>query len=135
MSTDAKRDIESLKTTIVGLESHSRRAETPAGRRSLPPDDEPESWRSVSVSEPSTWDDWDDDPYEEVVAEIEVTPRSRILARVYEWHLELRFDIRVFAQRKDGSWGPTKRGLSVRKEKLPDLVKAVQKLVEAATSK
>jgi hypothetical protein len=97
--------------------------------------DASEGWRSVSVAEASTWDDWDDDPYEEVVAEIEVSPRSRILARVYEWRSELRFDIRVFAQRKDGSWGPTKRGLSVPKEKLPDLVKAVQKLVEAATSK
>jgi hypothetical protein len=96
--------------------------------------DTTERWRSVSVAEASTWDDWDDDPYEEVVAEIEVTPRSRILARVYEWRLELRFDIRVFAQRKDGSWGPTKRGLSVPKENLPDLLAAMQKLLEASDS-
>jgi hypothetical protein len=96
--------------------------------------DASERWRSVSVAEASTWDEWDDDRYEEVVAEIEVTPRSRILARVYEWRLELRFDIRVFAQRKDGSWGPTKRGLSVPKEKLPDLLQAVQKLLEASES-
>lgn len=96
--------------------------------------DAPERWRSVSVAEASTWDDWDDAPYEEVVAEIEVTPRSRILARVYEWHLELRFDIRVFAQRKDGSWGPTKRGLSVPTEKLPELLAAVQALIEASSN-
>ena len=96
--------------------------------------DESEGWRSVSVAEASTWDEWDDDPYEEVVAEIEITPRSRILARVYEWRLELRFDIRVFAQRQDGSWGPTKRGLSVPKEKLPDLLQAVQKLLAASES-
>jgi hypothetical protein len=96
--------------------------------------DASERWRSVSVAEASTWDDWDDDRYEEVVAAIQVTPRSRILARVYEWHLELRFDIRVFAQRKDGSWGPTKRGLSVPRQKLPDLLQAVQKLLAASES-
>jgi hypothetical protein len=64
---------------------------------------------------------------------IELTPSSQIRARRYTWDGQTRYDLRWFALRKrDGQWVATQRGISTPPEKLPDLLEAVQELLEAA---
>ena len=73
---------------------------------------------------------------DEVVLDVlELTPSSQIRARRYTWDGQTRYDLRWFVLRKrDGQWVATQRGVSVPKEKLPDLLVAVRALVAAAES-
>jgi hypothetical protein len=77
---------------------------------------------------------------EEFVYDVPLTETTMVRARIYPWSRndeapEIRYDVRVWYLRKrDLEWRPSQKGLSVPKDKLRDLLAAVQALVEEAES-
>lgn len=67
------------------------------------------------------------------IYEFERNPDEKIMADISEFKGRYLVDIRTFYQ-ADGEWRPTKKGINVPIEKLPDLEKAIAKLKETAAS-
>jgi transcriptional coactivator p15 (PC4) len=62
---------------------------------------------------------------------IELTDTSQLRARLYTFNDVLRADLRIFVfRKKEQEWVPTRRGVSVPADQLPELAQAVQALVE-----
>lgn len=67
------------------------------------------------------------------IYEFERNPDEKIMADISEFKGRYLVDIRTFYQ-ADGEWRPTKKGINVPIEKLPELENAIAKLKETAAS-
>jgi hypothetical protein len=69
-----------------------------------------------------------------VVAEFPKNRDQSIKARLYTFGGRRYGDVRIFAANADDADYPTRKGLSVAVDRLPELLEAVQALVEAAAA-
>lgn len=67
------------------------------------------------------------------IYEFEKSPEEKIIAEVSEFKGRHLIDIRTFYQ-ADGEWRPTKKGINIPLEKLPELEAAVDKIKEASAN-
>lgn len=65
------------------------------------------------------------------IYEFERNPDEKIIADISEFKGRYLIDIRTFYQ-ADGEWRPTKKGINIPVEKLPELENAVAKIKEAS---
>ncbi len=71
----------------------------------------------------------------DIVHEFRKSATERVLAYLSEYHGRPLANIRVWFEDADGNLRPTKKGLSISVDRIPDLEEAVRKLGEAVGEK
>jgi hypothetical protein len=66
------------------------------------------------------------------VYEFERNPTEKVIVSLSVFKGRTLADLRTYYESEDGEWRPTKKGISVPAEKLPDLKEAVDKLISLA---
>ncbi len=69
---------------------------------------------------------------DDAVVRIRRRDHEEVRVVLNEYHGQQWLDIRLYFQTEDGEWRPTRKGVSLRLDKLPELLSGLERLAEGA---